>query len=182
MQNKKSEKGITLIALAITVMVLSAISIPVIVNIPNISQFNKYTKFKNDIDILREGISIAYFDKDIKTIGPRYEGSLNFLSGSQNGQTIKNVNDNANYYVININIVNEHLKVNMNKLNYGEGNKNTGTDSYSGTTDVYIINEASRTIYYVKGIQYNGEKYYRLSEEFSNVGKAIINKKIITKF
>ena len=59
MQNKKSEKGITLIALVITVVVLSAISIPVVVNVTGVTQFNKYTLFKDDIDNLRENISIA---------------------------------------------------------------------------------------------------------------------------
>ena len=41
--------------------------------------------------------------------------------------------------------------------------------NYTGSGDVYIINEASRTIYYVNGIEYNGNVYYRLAEEFSNI-------------
>ena len=171
MRKLKNEKGITLVALIITVAVLSIISIPVLVNMTNINQFERYTQFKDDIDILRESISIAYYNKDIKDIkdiGPKYE-SLNFLEGTQNGIDIKNKNDNNVYYVININKVNENLSVKMHELNNGSGNKtiDSNTSNYTGSDDVYIINEQSKTIYYPRGVTYNDETYYRLNENFS---------------
>ena len=107
MQKIKSEKGITLIVLVITIIVLALINIPVLVNID----------FKNDIDTLRESIDVAYHNKDIQSIGPKYEGSLNFLNGQQNGLTIKNANDNDNYYIIDISAVNSNLSVRMRDLN-----------------------------------------------------------------
>ncbi len=169
MQKLKNEKGITLIALVITIAVLSIISVPVLVNMSNIKEFDTYSGFKEDIDILREAISIAYFDKDIGTIGPKYEGNLDFLEETQNEEKIKNENDNDVYYAININRVNEKLSVNMETLNNGAGNKSISSSDvkYSGTNDVYIINEQSRTIYYVKGISYKEKTYHRLSEQFS---------------
>ena len=169
MQKLKNEKGITLIALVITIAVLSIISVPVLVNMSNIKEFDTYSGFKEDIDILREAISIAYFDKDIGTIGPKYEGNLDFLNETQNEEKIKNENDNDVYYAININRVNEKLSVNMETLNNGAGNKSISSSDvkYSGTNDVYIINEQSRTIYYVKGISYKEKTYHRLSEQFS---------------
>ncbi len=173
MQRLKNEKGITLIALSITVFVLSLISVPVVVNMTNIHQFEKYTKFKDDIDNLRESISIAYHNKEVTDIGPKYDGNKEFLKGTQNEKQIKNVNDNENYYVISIEKVNKGIHADMPELNFGTGNQslnsNTGTYSSEETDDVYIINEQSRTIYYVKGVNYNGEKYYRLNEDFSDV-------------
>ena len=173
MQKLKNEKGITLVALAITVFVLSIISVPVLVNMTNINQFDRYAKFKDDIDILRESISIAYHNKSVTDIGQKYAGDITFLSGTQNGKNVKNVNDNENYYVISIEKVNEGLHTKMTELNYGTGNKktttNTGTYTSSETDDVYIINAQSKTIYYVRGVNYNGQKYYRLNEDFSNV-------------
>ncbi len=184
MQKVKNERGITLVALTITVIVLSMISIPVIINTSNVTQFNKYTLFKDDIDVLRESISSAFFDKNIQSIGPKYAGSLSFLNGSQNGLTIKSENDNENYYVINPNKLNQYLSTEMQELNYGEGNKNVGSVSevYTGTDDVYIINEASRVIYYVKGISYNGKKYYRLYEELSKTESGITPGEIVADF
>ena len=171
MQKLKNENGITLIVLVIIVIVLSLISIPVVINTTNVTQFNKYSQFKEDIDNLREAVSVAFFDKDIKDIGPEYTGSVDFFNGKQNDQDIKNPNDNEKYYVINIDEVNLYLTVNMTDLNNGSGNYGVteGEPTYTGTDDVYIINEQSRTIYYVKGVQYNGNTYYRLSEELSEV-------------
>lgn len=171
MQKLKNENGITLIVLVIIVIVLSLISIPVVINTTNITQFNKYSRFKEDIDNLRESVSVAFFDKEIKDIGPKYNGSVDFLKGMQNDQNVKNPNDNENYYVININEVNLYLTVNMTDLNNGSGNYGISEDeiAYTGTDDVYIINEQSRTIYYVKGVQYNGYTYYRLSEKLSEI-------------
>ena len=79
MRKLKNEKGITLIALVITVAVLSMISIPIVVNMTGMREFDKYAGFKEDIDILREAISIAFYDKDIGTIGPKYEGNKDFF-------------------------------------------------------------------------------------------------------
>ena len=174
MQKLKNESGITLIVLVITIVILSLISIPVIINTTNIIQFNEYSKFKEDIDNLRESVSVAFFDKDIKDIGPRYSGSTAFLEGKQNGKDIKNPNDNSTYYVINIKKVNSNLATEMAELNNGSGNHNlNGNEStYTGSDDVYIINAQSRTIYYVKGVQYNGNTYYRLSEELSQINNS----------
>ena len=169
MQRLKNEKGITLIALSITVFVLSLISVPILVNMTNVNQFDRYADFKTDIDILRESISIAYHNKEITDIGPTYNGDKAFLS--EDG--VKNVNDSDNYYVISIEKVNKNLPADMTELNFGEGNKKItdGETTYSSTEtdDVYIINEQSRTIYYVKGVNYNGKKYYRLNEEFTKI-------------
>lgn len=171
MQKLKKENGITLIVLVIIIIVLSLITIPVIINTTNVIQFNEYSRFKEDIDNLRESVSVAFFDRDISGIGPKYNGSTDFLNGKQKGKNVKNPNDNENYYVINVNVVNFYLAVNMTGLNYGVENTTLSGDevTYSGTNDVYIINEQSRTIYYVKGVQYNGNTYYRLSEELSEI-------------
>ena len=173
MQKLKKESGITLIVLVIIVIVLSLITIPVVINTTNVIQFNDYSRFKNDIDNLRESISIAFFDRDIKGVGPVYNGTTSFLDNTQKGKAVRNPNDNETYYVINVNKVNFYLATNMTGLNLGEGNTSlTGeeeTYDSTKTDDVYIINAQSRTIYYVKGVSYNGETYYRLSEELSQI-------------
>ena len=62
MQKIKNEKGITLIILIITVVVLALISVPIIVNTTDISELQVYTYFKGDIDKLRESIEVTYAD------------------------------------------------------------------------------------------------------------------------
>ena len=110
MQKLKSEKGITLIALAITIVVLSLISVPVLINASKVSGIKRYSLFKSDIDTLREAIDVAYAnDYNIASIGPKYTGDLSVLNGTQNGVKIKNDNDNNNYYVIDVTKLNENI-------------------------------------------------------------------------
>ena len=99
----ENEKGITLLILVVTIVVLILISVPVVVNTTELSELQDYTDFKADIDKLRESVETTYTDTglDITQIGPKYTGSLDFLNGNQNGEAVKNPNDNANYYVIN---------------------------------------------------------------------------------
>ncbi len=183
MQNLKKEKGITLIALAVTVAVLILISFPIVVNVTNVTDLAAYSKFKDDIDNLRENISVAFHDDDISLIGPEYKGTLDFLELEQNGKPVKNENDNDVYYAINIDEVNKRLPIDMRSLNYGIGNSQIGVGNiYFGTNDVYIINQASRTIYYVEGIEYKSKVFYRLPEDLSNVEVGIKPGEIIKDF
>ena len=171
MQKLKKEKGITLIILIITILVMALISVPIFVNSSNVTQFEHYTEFKEDLDNLKEAVGTAYYNKEITDIGPEYKGSTTFLSEKQNGIEVKNPNDNGKYYVINVNKLNQNLTVDMNYLNFGLGNiiVEDGAKEYTDTNDVYIINEQSRTIYYASGVKYNGEIYYRLSETYTKI-------------
>lgn len=168
MQKIKSEKGITLLILVITVIVLALISVPIIINTTDIKELQEYTYFKGDIDKLREAIEVTYTDmEDLSTIGPKYTGNISFLGASQNGSLVVNPNDGLNYYVINLKNLNRYRDVQID-LKYGQGNKEETYENneYAGD-DVYIINEDTKTIYYVKGVQYKGETYYRLPEDFT---------------
>lgn len=165
MQKKNNEKGITILVLAITIVILVLITVPIVVNTNEIGELQSYTYFKADIDRLRESIEVAYLNvTDLSSIGTEYTKSMDFLAKTQNGQNVKNPNDGNKYYIINLYNLNKHLDAQI-QLNYGRGNKITSED----TTDIYIINEQSRTIYYVKGIEYKEVTYYRLPEEFTEV-------------
>lgn len=184
MQKLKSEKGITLIALVITVVVLSLISVPVLINASKVSGIKRYSLFKSDIDTLREAIDVAYAnDYNIASIGPKYTGDLSVLNGTQNGVKIKNDNDNDNYYVIDVTKLNEKASTTMQELNFGsENNAVAGKTTYTGGTDVYIVNEKSKTIYYVQGLTYKGKTYYRLSENFTEITETIKPGEYVTEF
>lgn len=165
MQKRKSERGITILVLAITVIVLMLISVPIIVNTTEVTELQKYTYFKADIDRLRESIETVYINEtDISTIGPEYTGEKSFLEKEQNGQTVKNPNDGEVYYKIDLYKLNSYMNSQI-ELNYGEGNKNINLNMQ----DLYIINAQSRTIYYVRGIEYKSKVYYRLQEDFTEL-------------
>lgn len=81
MQKIKNERGVTLLILIITILILALISIPIIVNTTDISELQRYTYFKSDIDKLRECIETTYADMDdLSSIGPVYTGDFSFLN------------------------------------------------------------------------------------------------------
>lgn len=179
MQKIKNEKGITLIVLVITLIVLVLISIPVIINTTDVTQLQRFVYLKNDIDKLREAIRTAYVDDlSITTIGPKYTGDMSFLEATQNGQDVKNPNDDNNYYVISIKELNTHINAQID-LRYGTGNKKEEYETIDGNyeyqgKDTYIINAQSKTIYYTNGIEYKGETYYRLPEDFTQISDVYV--------
>lgn len=179
---KKSEKGITLILLVITIIVLGLISVTVSVNISQINKLTSYTKFKADMEKLNEAVSIAYKNlNDISTIGPKYTGSetisnclssIDATDSSLTSASSVNPNDSGDYYIINLSTLNSKLLENTKiSLNYGEVNKTcsaNGDYASFDNQDVYIINQMTKTIYYVKGIIYNSKIYHNLPTDSSS--------------
>ena len=112
MQKIKNERGVTLLILMITIVVLALISIPVIINTTDIAELQRYTYFKADIDKLRESIETTYADMDdLSSIGPLYTGDFSFLNNVQGNDQVGNPNDGNIYYVIsltNLNLENNY--------------------------------------------------------------------------
>lgn len=173
----KSEKGITLIALVTTVIILALISVPIVIHVNQVGDVKKFTEFKDDLLNIRESVSQAYsaditFSSDESKdeyIGPKFTGSLAFLNEEQDGNAVKNPNDDDNYFVIDAvklnQRLNEKFEVEFDSLTYGDSNY----DLTNITDDVYIINNKSRTVYYPAGYKYQDVTYYRYQESFTKI-------------
>ena len=178
MQKNKNEKGITLIALVISIIILLMISLTAIINGSQVVEFNKYAKFKEDMDVLTESVGVLFSgDEDISKIGPEYIGNTSFLNQTQNGKQVKNTNDGDKYYLIDVEFLNSNLTQKINKINYGNNSNYKTLSTYNSTNntfsgdDVYIVNGTSKTVYYTSGVEYKGITYYRLSEDYTEISK-----------
>jgi len=155
----RSEKGVTLIALTITIVVLIILSFTLVVNIEPYKERKAKTNFELDMQRLKEEISQYYArTKNLPMIN-RYT-NLSMLEG------IRNLNDNDNYYVIDINQLDVKL---YNGIDYKTIVTRGQEADISDLVDVYIINEQSHTIYYPKGITYGGGTHYRIPEVYSEM-------------
>ena len=151
----KSNKGITLITLTVTIVVMMILSFTVTVNVSSYFERKRKTNFETDITRLREKID-NYYNKN---------NSLPIINKYTNTDMLnKNVNDNENYYVIDLNAI-EDLS-----LNYGSDfTQITDTSvEINDLLDIYIINEQSHVIYYPQGIKYFGNMLYT-SEGSGNI-------------
>ena len=155
----KSERGITLIALVITLVVMMILTFTITINVSQLNERKAKTDFENDITSLTEEVSQYYARTKTIPIINRYT-NITMLTG------VKNVNDNNNYYVIDI----KQLDVSLNNgKDYKTALSRNRDQAISDLLDIYIINEQSHTIYYPKGANYDGSIHYTDTEIYNSI-------------
>ena len=153
---KKSQKGITLTTLVIAIVIMMIITSTLIYNISTGSDVRRLNNMYNDITKLKDKIDLYYATHyTLPIIQTNYENIGNIKE--------INPNDNDNYYVIDL----EALE-NIN-LTYGKDYSAYKTSNSNNLTDLYIINEASHSVYYVKGIKFDEKIYYTEPKENTKV-------------
>lgn len=138
----KSQRGITLVILIITVIIISILASVTIIHFDSGTDIRNYNYMCADIELLEDKI-LVYYNKNngrIPTKGPAIDNVKANLQGQASSK------DNDNYYQIDVN------KLSNITLNYGGG---TLEDR-----NIYIVNEQSLEVYYLKGIQYEENTYY----------------------
>lgn len=144
----KNQRGITLLSLLIVVVMIFILTSTTIYSSLDRMKINKLNKMYNDIELLEDRISSYYL---------KY-GNIPILQSNGNNvaytyTTISfntNINDDENYYIIDLQAIGKIT------LNYGE----QGYINPNKSDDVYIINEKTHTVYYVKGIESKGGNIY----------------------
>lgn len=131
-----NQKGITLAMLLITIIIIAILGSVVISNMDIGTDIRNYNYMIADIELLESKIMTYYNKKGgIPTTG-------NLVTVSFSGSS----RDNENYYQIDIS------QLYNITLNYGGGTVDNG--------DIYIINEQSHNVYYLKGVEYEGTTYH----------------------
>ena len=141
----KKNKGITLIALSITVIIILIITGVLLYASQDSMYIKKLTNMQNDIEILRDKISLYYSEHGDIPVKTEYQDIGNLETAGVIG-----VNDTGKFYIIELESL-EGLT-----LNYGEDYevyKANGYQYFSDLTDIYIINADSHNIFYVEGIK-----------------------------
>ena len=150
----KSNRGITLVTLIITIVVIFIVAGTTVYTSLDRFEINRLQKMYNDIELLSNKVSSYYLKYNGLPIKEQYMPTLNFD---------KNVNDSGYYYIIDLSAMDGI------SLNYGE----EGFNKPNASADVYIINEVSHTIYYVKGIEVDGKMYYTIPKEENSINDTI---------
>jgi type II secretory pathway pseudopilin PulG len=161
MGNLRNSKGVTLLVLTITIIVLLIITSITIGNFQNQLGKKNLNNLYSDIEAINTKISEYYLKNNSL---PIYEENAYMNNSSQlkllfktNGGkgTLINVNDENSYYVINLS------KLENLTLNYGrEYDKWDNNSTYEKYQDLYIINEVTHQVYYPNGVKYNGKSYF----------------------
>lgn len=138
----KQEKGITIVALVITVIILLIVTNMLIYNAKDSVHIKALTNLYNDIELLREKVSEYYNEYG------KIPAEIKYNNTNQLSSVLSTNNDIGDFYVIDLEAMQGIT------LNYGKDYEKikNDTDNSDNYTDVYIINENSHNIFYVQGI------------------------------
>ena len=140
----KQEKGITMIALVITVMVLLILVNVLVYNAQDTIQIQVLNDLYSDIELLRDKVSEYY--NEYGSIPAEIEYTN--IKQLKDAKILSDINDTGKFYVIDL----EAMK--GISLNYGKEYENVKNDKTNANnyTDVYIINKDSHNIFYAQGV------------------------------
>ena len=171
----KQEKGISLISLAITIIILGIITSIIVYNVKDTKHTEALTKMYTDIENLNDKIASYY-----KTYGniPAYSTEKCSINGAllANLENAQGANDTEVFLVIDLSAI-ENLT-----LNYGKGyeillNELSENEQYTlnetSDKDIYIINENSHNIFYLEGVTIEGKTYY--TNQDKDTEKVVLN-------
>ena len=138
----KNQKGITILSLMIVLVVMAILAAIAVKNVDTGIDIKNYNKMCADIELLSNKIQSYY--REHNSI-PITGSSISDVSSQIDYQGTDR--DNSVYYLIDLGSL-----YNVT-LNYGGGNLSN--------KDVYIINEQSHEIYYLKGVKLENQIYHR---------------------
>ncbi len=156
----KNNKGITMISLVITIIVLLIVTSIIIGNGLGQMGTKRVNYLYADIDSISTKIAEYYLKNETLPVYENlYVNSKEELEDlfKSNGATtdITNVNDGNEYYVIDLS------KLNNLTLNYGDDYKEwTDTSTAEDFQNIYIINSVTHQIYFPHGVRLDDEYYF----------------------
>ena len=168
-KNMKNNKGVTLISLMLTVIVILILTSAMIYNTKNQLEMRKVQNLNLDIENLNAKVDDYYLKYGELPILCNYigkadfENSLNQKAQSHNNSQLNrtlNVNDGDSYAVIDLE------KLGSLTLNYGyddqysELKTNKQVTASNVEDEIYVINTKTHQIYFPHGIFVEGMMYY----------------------
>ncbi len=159
--NFKNEKGITLIVLTIMIIVIIILSSIVVIEGSGLLSIKKVNEMYSDIGIINTEISNYYLRVGEIPVIEKYCDKSNMIHVFGDEKYL-NPNDGNNYYVIDLS------KLDNLTLNYGkdykkwlnEKDKLSYDELREKYIDIYLINDVTLQVYYLKGTSSKGEQYY----------------------
>ena len=149
------KKGVTLLTVAIAIIILAIIAGTVIVSSVGIVEKAETVKFAEEVELLEDKIEEYYVATgDYPVLSETYytSGQLTSLNDTINNlQLAREIEDNGDldstFYLI------DYDKIKVKLLVRG---------LESEPADIYVVAKETNTVYYVKGVEFDGKMYFSL--------------------
>lgn len=150
----KNTRGISLITLAVTLVIMLLIVGTVTFRLIDVNKSNKLENMFQDISLMNDKVNVYYWKNGkLPVIGKYSQFSI--------PADALNPNDYGDYYVLDISALENLSNIDPN--------------------NTYIINEGSHTIYVADGVESEGVKYYTEPETYTQVfGQIVATHKVKT--
>lgn len=140
----KEKKGITLIILVITIIIMAILAGTIVVTISGTGEVQKLNSLASDLQVLQERVNLYYEkNKELPIVNYINEEVSAILGENQNP------NDGELYSKINLSLLGNL------KLTYG---------NEEFEKDYFIVNNASHMVYYYAGVLIDNEMYYGIKD------------------
>lgn len=149
----KSEKGVSLISLGVAIIIMMIITSMLIYSTKDTMQVSKLNKMYEDISNLTDKVSAYYAqygDIPIKNKITEIPKGIESLMGANDQK--------GEFYVLDLKSI-DGLTLNYGQ-DYKEIQESNSNYDISEKNDVYIINNRSHNIFYLKGITVDQKNYY----------------------
>lgn len=149
----KSEKGVSLISLGVAIIIMMIITSMLIYSTKDTMQVSKLNKMYDDISNLTDKVSAYYAqygDIPIKNKITEIPKGIESLMGANDQE--------GEFYVLDLKSI-DGLTLNYGQ-DYKEIQESDSNYDISEKNDVYIINNRSHNIFYLKGITVDQKNYY----------------------
>lgn len=150
----RKEKGITLVSLIITIIIMLIIASTVGTVSLERFKINNFKKMANDIELLQDKVSNYYLKYGGLPVLRNESTNTAKIYPHENYSFTKKSGDNSTYYIIDLEALDGIA------LNYGSDGFKAARDNGTAKEDVYIINQLTHTIYYVAGMELDGTMYH----------------------
>lgn len=150
----KSDKGISLLSLVITIVIMTIIASVTINTSKDRYEINNINKMINDIELLEDKVSNYYLRYNAIPVVRDVDNNIPIEYKHTTISFDTNINDDEVYYILDL------AAMPGITLNYGQ----EGFENINQSDDVYIINNKTHHIYYVRGIELDEVFYHSMLE------------------
>ncbi len=152
----KNKKGITLITVSITIIVLVILVNIVLYNVKDNLKIENLRNMQNDIANLRDKV-LSYYAK-YDAIPAKQDIEYTNIESLKSSGIISQAVDTGKFYVIDLKVL-ENLTLNYGR-DYEKITSTSTKEEVNELTDLYIINADSLNIFYSQGITIDDTTYY----------------------
>lgn len=148
---RTKEKGYSLNVLVITIAVMLILTTTAVITVKNLTKDKGVTEFMNDLREVEDFVFAYFSNKDILPIVYK-DGNAIPIELTEEMLVQADTKDKGNYYQVDLS------KIGDMKL-------------FDNDRGGYIINEGTLKVYVRKPLEYNGVKYYTLTDEILGIKK-----------